>query len=538
MGALVYIIHVASHLKEEEKDEGGPAASAPGQETNASTSATTTIGNAQPNSPRQPTSQHPSGVTSCSGANPCKKDKHGLEQYCGGFSSWNSSDPALKTAGSVLCDKNHCDEADPCVQACGRNDTSCKDQCCFRQCASEVYKLIGQCRACPVLSSLDAEEIMSLTSASNLKPDSQLAIRTCMRDPAERATCAMGSEDPLEQVAARESEAILESCKELDLQKQQCFERATSKGSEGDKKRVRECFEALEIRSAARGAWAPNDACLNLNKDDIFKTYTDLRYISSEAMAADADPTRPDMAQLADEISVRLGKVLKAFVNKESLTTFSQYLDYTCGYPVVYDGEHKFPFFTKNEDYAGRDIGYLSSSAADIIADEEYIEKAYVAAKGDKAKVVIYFQDFQTTSETELPKTDEMTLIGNLGGTLGLCCGFSILTFLEFGEFFVGIALWLIWEAMFLAGCVRSRFAKHDRTAMIAHDSGNKLKKLLHMHRGVASLRQVLPQKDEYQVRSAESDNDNKDEGAKTPGLAPLAALMKPAAQGDREAAV
>ena len=50
----------------------------------------------------------------------------------------------------------------------------------------------------------------------------------------------------------------------------------------------------------------------------------------------------------------------------------------------------------------------------------------------NKSRVYVYFEDFYYTSITEQPKISGESLVGNIGGLLGLFLGASLLTSVEF----------------------------------------------------------------------------------------------------------
>ena len=56
----------------------------------------------------------------------------------------------------------------------------------------------------------------------------------------------------------------------------------------------------------------------------------------------------------------------------------------------------------------------------------------------------IFFKDFKYTAITQIPKSTVPDLVSNFGGTLGLFLGFSLLSFMEFGEFLCEVVFLVI----------------------------------------------------------------------------------------------
>ncbi|XP_067661281.1 amiloride-sensitive sodium channel subunit beta-like [Haliotis asinina] len=69
-----------------------------------------------------------------------------------------------------------------------------------------------------------------------------------------------------------------------------------------------------------------------------------------------------------------------------------------------------------------------------LAPDEEYITKNFL-------EIRLFYEDLIVQSTEQIPKYTTETLIGNLGGQMGICLGASILTVTELGEFLLIICL-------------------------------------------------------------------------------------------------
>ncbi|XP_048243677.1 acid-sensing ion channel 1-like [Haliotis rufescens] len=69
-----------------------------------------------------------------------------------------------------------------------------------------------------------------------------------------------------------------------------------------------------------------------------------------------------------------------------------------------------------------------------IAPDEEYIRENYL-------EIRIYYADLVVQSTEQIPRYTTETIIGNLGGQMGICLGASILTLTELGEFLLFLCL-------------------------------------------------------------------------------------------------
>ena len=73
----------------------------------------------------------------------------------------------------------------------------------------------------------------------------------------------------------------------------------------------------------------------------------------------------------------------------------------------------------------------------------------YEHIKQSVLRLNIYYQTMEYTHISEKPKINIVDLLANIGGTLGLCLGLSVLSFIEMFEIMAKVCLVLVKRSKF-----------------------------------------------------------------------------------------
>ena len=359
------------------------------------------------NSSATPPRPPPGGSARCDTQRKCAADEYGIARYC------NAANTCSKCP--VITDE-------------GRAVTDLFSDCL--QLTADELSLISGC-------GFDAQCCIQTTAATGGAISSNSSCSTAM------------------QSCSKQVQTILTQCPSLDTQKRACFSRLST----GRQKDVRQCFEALEIARATTAMWQPTPECFFLERNDILREVSIIQQVEAELAQAN---NKLDLLGLAQAIRAELNKVVTVLIRLDRQDdTVESLAKALCGVKIVYSGELEPPFMLLTSAEA---IESESTLKTDKVASREYISEAFQTLKQDKAKLAIYFKDFEKTIVEERIEVSSIDLIASLGGTLGLFSGFSVLTFAEFGEFFIGICIWAVWEVLHKFGCVKAQFKKRDRT--------------------------------------------------------------------------